>query len=437
MLATVPCGGRGNTEKNMRIWAYACLLLCLPVHAQAGSAYKVKHQTVACGDDAALKALNDRTNPRAADPAWRHAMMAQGQCYTITPDMRWEKIANRNGLPLLRHNPPVAGMPPLYFMSSDIADLTAPAITSGRATDAPATTPSPTPPANDTDPQDASTQAQAPSPSEPVIIARTDPPAPTDLFSITGGFQKLGSMLLSALLALGAGWLLWVLYRVIMAFMGRRGALRQATTLVDRNAGLLIQRRLHAHEGQAAHGHAPAQQWQREVTRFCRTTLLPALAGDGRERYWCDIERKVHAHIDAVSTRARPRPDLRLVTPPPYRADMTCTQYVAYCMGLLEKAGWDTRMSGNAGQAATVIVATKDGLSMVVQCWTERRPVEEETVRQCIAARSGLSARIAVVVSSAPYTQQALQMGKSSRVFVLHHEELQKFASQVEAPQVA
>lgn len=116
---------------------------------------------------------------------------------------------------------------------------------------------------------------------------------------------------------------------------------------------------------------------------------------------------------------------------------MTCTQYVAYCMGLLEKAGWDTRMSGNAGQAATVIVATKDGLSMVVQCWTERRPVEEETVRQCIAARSGLSARIAVVVSSAPYTQQALQMGKSSRVFVLHHEELQKFASQVEAPQVA
>ncbi|WP_167400134.1 restriction endonuclease [Novacetimonas maltaceti] len=438
MLATEPCGGRGKTEKNMRIWAFACLLLCLPVHAQAGSAYRVKHPTVACGDDLAIKALNDRTNPHLTDPQWRQAMMVQGQCYTVAPDMRWEKIANRNGLPLLRRNPAVPGMPPLYFMASDISDISAPPPAApGKAADGPTPLPTPAMPAEGTDPQ-ATDNAASPQ-AAPVIIAHTDPPAPTDLFFMTGGFQKLGSMLLSALLALGAGWILWVVYRMIMAFVGRRAALRQATALVERNAGLLIQRRLHAHEGQAAHGKTPAQQWQGEVGRFCRTTLLPALAHDGREQYWPAIERKVQARIEAVSTRARPRPDLRLVTSStaPYHADMTSAQYVSYCMGLLEKADWDTRLSGNAGQAATVIVATKDGLSMVVQCWTERRPVEEETVRQCIAARAGLSARIAVVVSNAPYTQQAIQLGKSSRVFVLHHEELQKFASQVEAPQVA
>ncbi|WP_167400253.1 restriction endonuclease [Gluconacetobacter entanii] len=420
----------------MRIWAFACLLLCLPVHAQAGSTYRVKHPSIACGDDFALKALNDRTNQHLTDPQWRQATMVQGQCYTVTPDMRWEKIANRNGLPLLRRNPPIAGMPPLYFMASDIADITAPPAAPGRPADTATPAPAPAKPADVTDPQ-AADSAASPQ-TAPVIITHTDPPAPTDLFFMTGGFQKLGSMLLSALLALGAGWVLWVVYRMIMAFVGRRAALRQATALVERNAGLLIQRRLHAHEGQAAHGHAPAQQWQREVDRFCRTTLMPALAHEWREQYWAAIERKVLACIEAVSTRARPRPDLRLVTAPvPYHADMTCAQYVSYCMGLLEKAGWDTRMSANAGQAATVIVATKDGLSMVVQCWTERRPVEEDIVRQCIAARAGLSARIAVVVSNAPYTQQAIQLGKSSRVFVLHHEELQKFASQVEAPQVA
>ncbi|PYD47472.1 restriction endonuclease [Novacetimonas pomaceti] len=441
-----PRDGWGKTEKNMRVWAYACLLLCLPVHAQAGSIYKVKHPTVACGDDAAIKSLNDRTNPHQNDPQWRRTTMSQGQCYAVTPDMRWEKIANRNGLPLLRHSPPVPGMPPLYFMTADIADLSPPP--ASRTADAPAAPPRAAPDA--TTGADAATGATAPAgpaapvpdtqeQQGPVIIARTDPPAPTDLFFMTGGFQKVGSMLLSALLIMGAGWILVVLYRAIMAFVGRRAALRQARAVVERNAGLLIQRRLHAHEGQAAHGQSPDRQWQREVSRFCRTTVIPALAHEQREHYWTDIEKKVHASIDAVSSRpAPPRPDLRLITTAePYRPGMSCAQYVAYCMELLEKAGWDARLPGNVERAGTLISASKDSLSMVVQCWTERRPVEEAIIHQCVAAKADLSARIAVVVSAAPYTQQAIQAGKSSRVFVLHHEELQKFASQVEAPQVA
>ncbi|MBE7729732.1 restriction endonuclease, partial [Komagataeibacter sp. FXV3] len=120
----------------MRIWASACLLLCLPASASAAGLFTAVHPTLACGDDAILRTLSDRAIAAQQSPAARKTLIRQGDCHSVTPDIRWEKIANRNGLPLMRRVPPVPGLPPLYFMTGDIAPVGA--VTAMAAEDRPA-----------------------------------------------------------------------------------------------------------------------------------------------------------------------------------------------------------------------------------------------------------------------------------------------------------
>ncbi|MBV1832236.1 restriction endonuclease, partial [Komagataeibacter sp. AV436] len=111
----------------MRIWASACLLLWLPASASAAGLFSATHPTLACGDDAALRALSDPAQLAQHSAAWRRTLLRQGDCHAVTPDIKWEKIANRNGLPLMRRVPPVPGLAPLYFMTGDITPFGAPA----------------------------------------------------------------------------------------------------------------------------------------------------------------------------------------------------------------------------------------------------------------------------------------------------------------------
>lgn len=96
---------------------------------------------------------------------------------------------------------------------------------------------------------------------------------------------------------------------------------------------------------------------------------------------------------------------------------------------------------GNPPPVATglgsVIHGSRNGLKMLVHCWIDRKPVHDDVIWQGIKEKTESRADIGAIVSNAPYTQEALLLGKKHRIFLLHHEDIYKFVSGIEVPDVA
>ncbi|MCE2564482.1 restriction endonuclease [Komagataeibacter sp. FNDCF1] len=416
----------------MRIWASACLLLCLPASASAAGLFGATHPTLACGDDAILRSLSDHAITAQQSTTWRKTLFRQGDCHQVTPDIRWEKIANRNGLPLMRRVPPVPGLPPLYFMTGDIAPL-APAgpispLAERRAAPVPAATID-HPPAPDT-PTPEPRKIHMPA---PVIVQHAETPLPTDLFFMTRGFQKLGSLILTLMLAGGAGWVMLRIMRTCWIMARRRTASRLCLALAEQHRPMLAR---WYQQAQAAGGAASTAAWEMHVERFAHSTLIPALARRGRSALWPGIQKSVQAHITTLAAGTVRKPPVDPITPGFYHQDMNQEEYAAFCSQWIEKAGWEIRPPVATG-LGSVIQGQRNSLRMLVHCWIDRRPVHDDVILQGIKEKTDSKAHIGAIVSNAPYTQEALLLGKKHRIFLLHHEDIFKFVSGIEVPDVA
>ncbi|AHI26237.1 restriction endonuclease [Komagataeibacter xylinus E25] len=85
----------------------------------------------------------------------------------------------------------------------------------------------------------------------------------------------------------------------------------------------------------------------------------------------------------------------------------------------------------------SVIQCNRNNLKMLVHCWMDRKPVHEDVIWQGIKEKTDSKASVGAIVSNAPYTQEALLLGKKHRIFLLHHEDVFKFVSGIEVPDVA
>ncbi|MEZ7135538.1 restriction endonuclease [Komagataeibacter sp. SM21] len=411
----------------MRVWACACLLLYLPASASAAGLYSAPRPTLACEDDAALRTLSDHTQMATQSPAQRQTLIRQGNCHAVTPDIRWEKIANRNGLPLMRRVPPEPGLPPLYFMTDDIAPLPAP----------PAST-QPHAAGHDADPVAAAAPPadQPVAPDAPAVIVQPmETPQPTDLFFMTRGFQKLGSLVLTLMLAGGAGWVLILILRAGRIMIQRRRAVRICMELAERHRPMLARWYMQARTTTTLpRSRTP---WNTQVERFMRTTTIPALESQGLGPLWPAIRKRVHASITAMAAGAATNPpDRPAITPGTYHKGMNQAEYAAFCSHWIEKAGWETRPPVATGLGSD-IHCSRNGLKMLVHCWIDHKPVHDDVIWQGIRGKVDGRTDIGIIVSNAPYTQEALALGKKHRVFLLHHEEVFRFVSGIEVPDVA
>ncbi|KON66224.1 hypothetical protein KOEU_01970 [Komagataeibacter europaeus] len=421
----------------MRIWASACLLLCLPASASAAGLFSAVHPTLACGDDAILRTLSDRTIAAQQSPASRRTLIRQGDCHNVTPDIRWEKIANRNGLPLMRRVPPVPGLPPLYFMTGDIVPIGSvpspaaeerPALRAPVAPPAPAAVDTPTP----TGPQHTEAD-DSPPPAPPVIVQQAETPRPTDIFFMTCGFQKLGSLILTLMLVCGTGWIMVLILRACWLMARRRRAIRICLELAQRHSAMLGRWYQNAHDTTAAaHSHT---SWPTYLDRFVRSTLLPTLTRQGYHTLWPSIHKTVQGHITTLAASTSSKPAVA-ITPCTYHQDMNQAEYAAFCSQWIEKAGWDTHPPVATG-LGSVIQCNRNNLKMLVHCWMDRKPVHDDVIWQGIKEKTDSKASVGAIVSNAPYTQEALQLGKKHRIFLLHHEDVFKFVSGIEVPDVA
>ncbi|RFD20798.1 restriction endonuclease [Komagataeibacter melaceti] len=414
----------------MRVWAAACLLMCLPASANAAGLFGATHPTLACGDDVILRALSDPATTATQTPASRAALASQGNCHAVTPDTRWERIANRNGLPLMRRVPPEPGLPPLYFMTGDIAPLpaTQPATTppaAGHATEH-APTPADAAPTPDT-----ATQAEEKRPGPPpVIVQPVDTLLSTDIFFKTWGFQKLGSLILTAMLVGTGTWVLVVIVRACRLLLRRRRAIRICMEQVERHRPMLA--RWHARaESMTARG-----TWDMQMAHFVRTTLMPALDQHGLALLWPAIQKNVQAHIATLAARTDHGPAAATTPPELYHPDMNQAEYAAFCSQLIGSAGWETHPPLATG-LGSIIHCRRNGLKMLAHCWIDRKPVTDDVIRLGIKEKTESRANIGIIISNAPYTQDALLLGRKHHIFLLHHEDVFRFTSGIEVPDVA
>ncbi|MBU3013778.1 restriction endonuclease [Poseidonibacter lekithochrous] len=106
--------------------------------------------------------------------------------------------------------------------------------------------------------------------------------------------------------------------------------------------------------------------------------------------------------------------------------NMSPTDYEYFCADILKSNGLDARVTKASGdQGADVIVYDKNNLAIVViQCKLYSNPVGNKAVQEIYSAKQHYGASRAIVVTNNTFTKSARQLANSTKVELLHHEDL-------------
>ncbi len=99
-------------------------------------------------------------------------------------------------------------------------------------------------------------------------------------------------------------------------------------------------------------------------------------------------------------------------------------EYEHFCAALLTKKKWRTEVTQASHDQGADIIATKNGVRIVIQCKKYRNPVGNHAVQQVVAAVAHQQAQRGVVVATSPFTRPARTLAVSNNILLLHHGEL-------------
>ncbi len=107
--------------------------------------------------------------------------------------------------------------------------------------------------------------------------------------------------------------------------------------------------------------------------------------------------------------------------------------YELYCAELLRSVGWDARTTRASNDQGSDVIATKDGVKLIVQCKLYTRRVGNAAVQEVSAARAHELGDHAAVVTNADFTSAAKSLAQTNNVVLLHHEQLQDYGNGLSA----
>lgn len=87
-----------------------------------------------------------------------------------------------------------------------------------------------------------------------------------------------------------------------------------------------------------------------------------------------------------------------------------------------------------SGDQGIDVIAEKSGTKVVIQCKLYSSNVGNSAVQEIIAGQIFENADFAAVVSNVDFTKSARQLASSSRVFLIHHEQLGELETMCEQP---
>ncbi len=90
----------------------------------------------------------------------------------------------------------------------------------------------------------------------------------------------------------------------------------------------------------------------------------------------------------------------------------------------MRHAGWDAQVTKGSHDQGVDVIATKNGVRVILQCKFYSRPVGNKAVQEVAAGRAYESTDYAAMVSKSFYTRDAEELAQISGVRLLHYSEL-------------
>lgn len=108
----------------------------------------------------------------------------------------------------------------------------------------------------------------------------------------------------------------------------------------------------------------------------------------------------------------------------PYDDGMDGIEYEHFCASLLRDLGWDASVSQASGDQGIDIKASKNGITVAIQCKKYSSPVGNKAVQEVLGGMGFVGADFAAVVTNASFTRSARQLAAATDTILLHHERL-------------
>lgn len=194
------------------------------------------------------------------------------------------------------------------------------------------------------------------------------------------------------------------------------------SAIIDHNKTLLIRRRQLLLQDR--YGVVDSKKWMKELKYFWEKVIIPNL-NDGEivalHEAWGD---SFYKNLDdwLVALPATSSTD----TPSFVGEDPV--DYEHYCANLLNKIGWNARVTKGSNDQGADVVAQKNQIILVLQCKLYSKPVGNKAVQEAAAARAHEGANFAAVVTNNSFTRSAHSLSVSNDIALLNHYELADYA---------
>jgi hypothetical protein len=168
-----------------------------------------------------------------------------------------------------------------------------------------------------------------------------------------------------------------------------------------------------------AYGIVKVERWQKENGHFISGKIAVGLnAGQQRalKRRYAEIVHQIESQIaDAAANHAA------LQSLP---TDATPADFELFCAEQLRQTGWDAHVTKGSRDQGVDVIATKNGIRIILQCKLYSKPVGNKAVQEAAAGRLHEGARHAAVVSNRSYTSAAEELARTNGILLLHYSQL-------------
>ena len=164
------------------------------------------------------------------------------------------------------------------------------------------------------------------------------------------------------------------------------------------------------------YGNVDDKKWKEEIVYFVNNTIgeLPGdricLTGEEIAGF---IQKHVLHHVKDMNNKL-----------PIYNEDMDGIEYEHYCAKILNKSGWEAKVTTASGDQGVDVVAKKNHIVVAIQCKKYSSPVGNKAVQEINAGKGFINANKAIVVSNASYTPSAKELANKLEVGLFHHADL-------------
>ncbi|MDD2862122.1 MAG: restriction endonuclease [Acidiphilium sp.] len=118
-----------------------------------------------------------------------------------------------------------------------------------------------------------------------------------------------------------------------------------------------------------------------------------------------------------------------------WNANLSPIEFEVCCAEYLKLRGWDASTTKSSGDHGADVIASRMGVSIVIQCKKYSKPVGSKAVQEAISGKAFHKTDYAFVISNKPYTKTAHELADQTKVLLLHFTSLRNIDNLVGLPE--